>query len=81
MESKGPLANLTENKSELYLAAGPALQYFDEATKVPVGRIGRRPRLVYTVFLSAPLQDDYGFHPIASVYVRFQANALLVYTF
>jgi hypothetical protein len=37
--------------------------------------------LVYTVFLSAPLQDDYGFHPIASVYVRFQANALLVYTF
>ncbi len=74
---------ITENKDEFYMAAGPAIQYIDEATKSPVFRVGGDAHASYTTklpqrFLFKVLAD---FTQIATVYIRFQTNALLVYTF
>lgn len=72
-----------DNKDELYLAAGPALQYIDEATQVSVFRVGGDAHAAYTKRVSKPwlfkLMADYT--QIASVYMRVQVNGLLVYTF
>lgn len=73
----------TENKDELYLAAGPAVQYIDEATQTSAFRVGGDAHAAYTTHLSKPwlvkVMADYT--QIASVYMRFQLNAFLVYTF
>jgi hypothetical protein len=72
-----------ENKDELYLAAGPAVQYIDEATKSAAFRVGGDAHAAYTKPISKPwlfkIMADYT--QIASVYIRFQVNGLLVYTF
>lgn len=72
-----------ENKDELYFAAGPALQYIDEATQSAVFRIGGDAHVAYTRHISKPwlfkVMADYT--QIASIYMRLQVNGLLVYTF
>lgn len=72
-----------DERQELSLTAGPALQYIDEATQRAVFRIGGDAHAAYTARLSKlwlmKLMADYT--QIASVYMRFQCNALLVYTF
>lgn len=72
-----------ENKDELYVAAGPALQYIDEATKSALFRIGGDVHMAYTKHISKPwlfkVMADYT--QIASIYMRIQVNGLLVYTF
>jgi tetratricopeptide (TPR) repeat protein len=72
-----------DDKQDLSFAAGPALQYIDEATQASVFRIGGDAHAAYTARLSKPwllkIMADYT--QIASVYMRFQCNALLVYTF
>jgi tetratricopeptide (TPR) repeat protein len=72
-----------DEKQDLSFAAGPALQYIDEATQASVFRIGGDAHAAYTARLSKPwllkIMADYT--QIASVYMRFQCNALLVYTF
>ena len=72
-----------ENKNEFYVAAGPAAQYIDEATKAAAFRIGGDFHASYTAPLVQRLlfkvMADYT--QIATVYIRFQTNALLVYTF
>jgi hypothetical protein len=72
-----------DNKDELYLAAGPALQYIDEATQVSVFRVGGDAHGAYTKRFSKSwlfkVMADYT--QIASVYMRIQVNGLLVYTF
>lgn len=72
-----------ENNDELYLAAGPAVQYIDQTTQSSAFRIGSDAHGAYTTHLSKPwlfkVLADYT--QIASVYMRFQLNAFLVYTF
>lgn len=72
-----------ENQDEVYVAAGPALQYIDEASRSAVFRIGGDAHAAYTKQLSKPwlfkVMADYT--QITSVYMRFQVNGLLVYTF
>lgn len=72
-----------ENKNEFYVAAGPAVQYIDEATKSAAFRIGGDFHASYTAPLSQrflfKVMTDYT--QVATVYIRFQTNALLVYTF
>jgi hypothetical protein len=72
-----------DEKQDLSFAGGPALQYIDEATQAAVFRVGGDAHATYTTRLSKPwlfkLMADYT--QIASVYMRFQCNALLVYTF
>jgi cellulose synthase operon protein C len=72
-----------DNKDELYFAAGPALQYIDEATKSAVFRVGGDAHVAYTRHISKPwlfkVMADYT--QIASIYTRIQFNGLLVYTF
>lgn len=69
--------------SELSLSAGPALQYVDEAARSAAFRVGGDAHAAYTKHLSKPwlfkIMADYT--QIASVYMRLQVNALLVYTF
>ena len=72
-----------ENKDEFSFAAGPALQYIDEATQAPAFRIGGDAHAAYSNHLSQvwllKLMADYT--QIASIYARVQFNGLLVYTF
>jgi len=72
-----------DDKDEFYVAAGPALQYIDEATKSAAFRVGGDAHLAYSKQLSKPwlfkVMADYT--QIASVYMRMQVNGLLVYTF
>ena len=72
-----------ENRDELYFAAGPAVQYIDQDTQSSAFRIGGDAHAAYTTHLSKPwlfkVLADYT--QIASVYIRFQVNAFLVYTF
>lgn len=72
-----------DDQQDLSFAAGPALQYIDEATQASVFRVGGDAHAAYTARLSKPwllkIMADYT--QIASVYMRFQCNALLVYTF
>ena len=72
-----------DEKQDLSFAAGPAIQYIDEATQTSVMRIGGDAHATYTTRLSKPwlvkVMADYT--QVASVYTRFQCNALLVYTF
>ena len=72
-----------ENKDEFSFAAGPALQYIDEATQASAFRIGGDAHAAYTNHLSQvwllKLMADYT--QIASIYARVQFNGLLVYTF
>jgi Flp pilus assembly protein TadD len=72
-----------DNKDELYLAAGPAVQYIDETTQSSAFRIGGDAHAAYTRHISKPwlfkVMADYT--QIASVYMRIQVNGLLVYTF
>ena len=72
-----------ENKDELWLAAGPAVQYIDEATQSSAFRMGGDAHASYTNHLSKvwlmKLMADYT--QIADIYTRIQVNALLVYTF
>ncbi|HSA62052.1 MAG TPA: tetratricopeptide repeat protein [Nitrospiraceae bacterium] len=72
-----------DEKQDLAFTAGPALQYIDEATKASAFRVGGDAHATYTTRLSKPwlfkIMADYT--QITSVYMRFQCNALLVYTF
>jgi hypothetical protein len=72
-----------DEKQDFTLAAGPAVQYIDEATRASVLRIGGDAHAAHTTRLSKPwllkIMADYT--QIASAYMRFQCNALLVYTF
>lgn len=72
-----------DDKQDLSFAAGPAIQYIDEATQRSVLRIGGDAHATYTTRLSKPwllkIMADYT--QVANVYMRFQCNALLVYTF
>lgn len=72
-----------DEKQDLSFAAGPAIQYIDEATQASVMRIGGDAHATYSTRLSKPwlvkVMADYT--QVASVYTRFQCNALLVYTF
>jgi tetratricopeptide (TPR) repeat protein len=72
-----------DDRQDLSFAAGPAIQYIDEATQTSVLRIGGDAHATYTTRLSKPwlvkVMADYT--QVASVYTRFQCNALLVYTF
>ncbi len=72
-----------ENKDELWLAAGPAVQYIDEATHASAFRVGGDAHASYTNHLTKvwlmKLMADYT--QIANIYTRIQFNALLVYTF
>lgn len=72
-----------DERRDFTIAAGPAIQYIDEATKAGVLRIGGDAHAAYTTRLSKPwllkIMADYT--QIASVYMRFQCNGLLVYTF
>ena len=72
-----------DEKQDIAFAAGPALQYIDEATQASVFRVGGDAHVAYTTRLSKPwllkIMGDYT--QIASVYSRIQGNALLVYTF
>lgn len=74
---------IRDNKDELYVAAGPAVQYIDQATQSAVFRIGGDAHVAYTKPISKPwlfkVMADYT--QIASVYMRFQVNGLIVYTF
>lgn len=71
------------SKNEFYLAAGPAVQYIDEARKVPAFRIGADAHASYTAHLSQRLLAKFvaDVTQIASVYTRVQFQALLVYRF
>ncbi len=72
-----------DNKDELYVAAGPAVQYIDEATRAAVLRVGGDAHVAYSKHISKPwffkVMADYT--QIASIYMRLQVNGLLVYTF
>jgi tetratricopeptide (TPR) repeat protein len=72
-----------ENKDEFSVAAGPALQYIDEATQPAGFHIGGNTRAAYTNHLSKEwalkLMADYT--QITTIYTRVQVNGLLVYTF
>lgn len=72
-----------DERQDVTFTAGPALQYIDEATKAAAFRVGGDAHATYTTRLSKPwllkLMADYT--QITSVYIRFQCNALLVYTF
>jgi tetratricopeptide (TPR) repeat protein len=72
-----------DDKQDLSFAAGPAIQYIDEATQAAVLRIGGDAHAAYTTRLSKPwlLKVMADYTQITSVYMRFQCNALLVYTF
>lgn len=74
---------IAEDKSELYMAAGPAVQYIDETQKAAVFRIGADAHAAYTTQLPKhfflKLMAD--FTQITGVYVRAQAQTLLVYKF
>lgn len=74
---------VTDGNGEFYVAAGPAVQYIDETTKSPSSQVGGDVHASYTTkfsqrFLFKVTAD---FTQIASVYTRFQTNAVLVYTF
>ena len=72
-----------DEKQDVTIAAGPAIQYIDEATQSAAFRIGGDAHAAYTTRLSKPwlmkIMADYT--QISSIYTRFQCNALLVYTF
>lgn len=72
-----------DEKQDVSIAAGPAVQYIDEATQASMFRVGGDAHVSYTNKLSKPwllkVMGDYT--QIASVYTRIQCNALLVYTF
>lgn len=74
---------IMENKDELWLAAGPAVQYVDQSTQASAFRLGGDAHAAYTNHLSKvwlmKLMADYT--QIANIYTRIQVNALLVYTF
>jgi len=74
---------MIDEKQDFTIAAGPAVQYIDEATRASVIRIGGDAHAAYTTRLSKPwllkIMADYT--QITSVYMRLQCNALLVYTF
>lgn len=72
-----------DEKQDVTIAAGPAIQYIDEATQASVLRIGGDAHASYTTRLSKPwlLKVMADYTQIASVYMRFQCNAMLVYTF
>ena len=72
-----------ENHDEVYVTAGPALQYVDEATRSAAFRVGGDAHAAYTKHLSKPwlLKVMADYTQIANVYMRLQVNALLVYTF
>ncbi|MEC4888560.1 MAG: tetratricopeptide repeat protein [Nitrospira sp.] len=72
-----------DEKQDITFAAGPALQYIDEATQASAFRVGGDAHVAYTTRLSKPwllkVMGDYT--QIANIYTRIQCNALLVYTF
>ncbi len=72
-----------ENKDEFSFAAGPALQYVDQATQAADFRLGGDAHAAYTNRLSKvwllKLMADYT--QIADIYTRIQFNGFLVYTF
>lgn len=72
-----------DDSQDVVVAAGPAIQYIDEATQASVLRIGGDAHAAYTARLSKPwlVKVMADFTQIATIYTRFQCNALLVYTF
>lgn len=76
-------AYVTDSNNEIYVAGGPAMQYIHETAKHSAFRVGGDVHASYITklpprFLFKVTAD---FTQIASVYIRFQTNALLVYTF
>lgn len=71
------------DKEEWYVAAGPAIQYIDEAGASPVIRVGGDAHASYTT----PLRDRFllkvmaDYTQVVGFYMRLQMNALLVYRF
>jgi hypothetical protein len=72
-----------ENKDEFSFAAGPAVQYVDQATQSSAFRIGGDAHAAYINHISKTwllkLMADYT--QIADIYTRVQFNGFLVYTF
>ena len=72
-----------ENKDELSVATGPAVQYVDQATQASAFRIGGDAHAAYTNRLSKVwlLKFMADYTQIADIYTRVQFNGFLVYTF